>query len=370
MTGHIFLDGGIGDEVTTKSVRGNIADYPQATEWTVHIQSGGGDVDEGYAIGQILKSLPKTTAIIGSFCASIATYAAHCCDKIVMGPAGDFTIHLPTGDVGGTADDHRRAADRLDRIKAELISRYMPRVGKKGITREQVSAMIDKETSMSPGEALAMGFVDDVQERLKAVAKLDINRYKMENTLTKEEVTGLFTTLGNKLDKFINKFKNSVEIALADGTLATSDAATPDALIGSTMLGADGQPLPDGQSETADGYVITIQGGKVTDYQPLMADKKDETEQLKKQVADLTAQLAAKNTEATQAVDKAVQIEASSKAQFQNLKVELEQLKAKTFGDTDPVVKNTNMQTDPSVQAADPMSELADVFRSSRFTNR
>lgn len=371
MTGHIFLEGEIGDKVTIDSVRADIANYPQATGWDVHINSPGGDVDAGYAIGNILSSLKNTTANIGALCASIATYDAHCCDNIVMGPAGDFTIHLPTGDVGGTAQDHRNAAERLDRIKAELVNRYMKRVGKKGITAQQVSAMIDQETSMSPAEALKMGFVDAVQEKLKAVAKIKL---KMENTLTKEEALSFFDKMDKKIDKFLSKiFKNAVQIALADGTMATSDAATPDALVGSSIIGGDGQPLPDGPTETADGYVITVAGGKCTDYEPVNADAKGNDkaalETLQKENAALKEQLAAKNAEATKAVAATAKVEAEFKNEFKALKAELEELKTKTFGDNTPPDKDPKFRNDGDTQKPfDPMDELAEAFISSRPT--
>jgi len=223
MTGHIFIEGEIGTDVTVKTVRADIANYPQATDWMVHINSGGGDVYEGYQIGTILKNLKKTTAHIGSMCASIATYDALSCDHVVMNPHGDFMIHLPTGTISGTAEDLRKGAMQLDRIKSELISQYAPKVARKGVTSEQLSTMMDKETSMSPAEALAMGFIDEVQDKLKAVAKINPN-FKMENTVTREEVEGLFTKMGEKIDKFFARFKNSVQIALADGSMATSDA--------------------------------------------------------------------------------------------------------------------------------------------------
>jgi len=372
MTGHIFLEGEIGDKVTIDSVRADIANYPQAQSWEVHINSNGGDVDTGYAIGNILSGLKNTTASIGALCASIATYAAHCCDRIIMGPAGDFTIHLPTGEVGGTAQDHRNAAERLDRIKAELVSRYMKRVAKKGITAQQVSQMIDQETSMSPQEALKMGFVDTVQEKLKAVAKIST---KMENTLTKEEAKGFFDKMDAKIDKFFSKiFKNAVQIALADGTMATSDAATPDALVGSTMMGADGQPLPDGPTETADGYIITCAGGKVTDYQPVNADAakpndKAALEALQKENAALKEQLAAKNTEATQVVQAAAKKEAEFKNEFKNLKDELEKIRAATFGDDGQPDKDPEFKNDDKNKKSvfDPMGELGNAYLTSRY---
>jgi ATP-dependent protease ClpP protease subunit len=217
MTGHIFLEGEIGNDVTVKTVRRDIAMYPQATEWIIHINSIGGDVYEGYQIGNIFKSLDNTTAHIGAMCASIATYAATCCNKVKMNVHGDFMIHLPTGTLSGNAEDLRRAAVQLDRIKSELINQYMTKVEGK-ITVEQLSNMIDVETSMSPQEALQYGFIDSVEEKLKAVAKLDIQKLKNMEVLTKEEAKGLFANLGEKIDNLFKKVRNSVELALADGT--------------------------------------------------------------------------------------------------------------------------------------------------------
>lgn len=368
MTGHIFIEGEIGSEVNVKSVRSDIANYPQATEWMVHINSGGGDVYEGYQIGTILKNLKKTTAHIGSMCASIATYAALSCEHVIMNPHGDFMIHLPTGTISGTAEDLRKGAMQLDRIKSELISQYAPKVARKGVTSNQLSVMIDNETSMSPDEALAKGFIDEVRDKLKAVAKFTTKFKDMDNTVTREEVEGLFTKMGEKIDKFFARFKNSVQIALADGSMASSDAATPEALAGSSITGADGSPLADGEYETADGYAITVKSGKVETYEPLMADKTNpDVAALEKKVADLTAQLATKTNEATQAVQAQAKIENQFNADFKNLKNELEEIKKRTFGDSTPPATNPKFIDNGNVERPfDPMAELGDSFISSR----
>ena len=373
MTGHIFLEGEIGSDVTAKTVRADISNYPKATEWTIHINSWGGDVYEGYQIGSIIKNLGKpTSAHIGAMCASIATYAALSCDTVVMNPHGDFMIHLPTGTINGTAEDLRRGAEQLDRIKSELIDRYAPKVARKGITKDELSAMIERETSMSPSEALAMGFIDDVQEKMKAVAKLNKQFIDMENMLTKEEAQGFFKSIGDKLDKFINgKFKNVVEIALADGSLAQSDAETIEVIVGSSIMGSDGAPLPDGPVETADGFVLTVAGGKVASYEPVMEDvAAPNVEDLQKEIESLKAQLAQKSNDATEAVAKVENekkaIEANFKSQFKNIKSELEELQKKTFGDTEIPAKNTNF-TDKTVEKPyDPLLGQWEAFVTSR----
>lgn len=366
MIGHIFIEREIGVETTPQTVRNNIAEYPKATEFEVHFNSIGGDVYDGYQIGIILRNLGKpTTAIIEGQCASIATYDACCCDKVVMSPHGDFMIHDPTGTIQGRAEDFLEGAQRLSRIKNEIIDRYMTKVSRKGITREQLSAMMDKETSMGASEAQAMGFVDEVREKLKAVAKLDLNKFKMENTITKQEVEGMFASLGSKIDKLFNKaFKpKNLDVPLADGTKVTSSAETPDQIEGSTVTDEQGNPLADGTYVTADGFEIEVTGGAgvVSAYTPAMDDKKNASDQiaaLQKQVQDLTAQLGMKAKEAEDAVAAKAKTETEFKAVVEELKTEFKNLKAKTFGDQSAPDKATEFRDQQSQQRQfDPMAE-------------
>lgn len=374
MTGHIFIEGEIGVQVTAKTVRDDISNYPQAQEFVVHFNSPGGDVYEGYQIGSIIKNIGKpTTALIGGMCASIATYDALCCDHVVMNPHGDFMIHLPTGTLSGTAEDLRKGAEQLDRIKSELIDRYMTKVAKKGVTRDQLSAMIDKETSMSPGEALAMGFVDEVREKLKAVAKLDLTKFDM----TKEEVKGGFEAIGAKIDAIMAKLfpKNAVQITLADGTMVTSSAATPEEVVGSTLTDEAGAPLPPGEVETADGQVLEIvEGGVVQSAAPKTEDKKGDAEKmsaLEKENAALKEQLA----QASQKAEAEAKVVAKEMGEYRNqmteLKNTLETLKNQTFGDPS-VPQDANGKKYANEKQIDPMIEamaqsMGQAFTTSRF---
>lgn len=377
MTGHIFIEGEVGEKVTIESVRADIALYPEATDWEIHIDSPGGDVDTGYAIGSILNNLKHTTANIGALCASIATYCAHCCDKIIMGPAGDFMIHLPTGTVQGTATDLRKGAERLDRIKSELTTRYMKRVARKGVSAQQVSSMLDEETSMSPSEALAMGFVDEVRDKLKAVARFNpqFKNIEMEQ-MTKEEQKGWFENIGKKLDEVMRKFRNAVTITLADGSVINSDAADPNSIVGSTLTDEAGAPLVAGTYETMDGIALVVaDGGKVTSADPIVEDAKDDTAAklaaLEAENATLKQQLAEK----AQAVAAQVTAQAKTTAEFKNaleeVKGELEKIKNTTFGDTSVPIDATNKkeaqqtQRDPQLDAM--AATLGNAFVTSRF---
>jgi ATP-dependent protease ClpP protease subunit len=364
MTGHIFIEGEVGEEVTIESVRNDIAQYPQAKDWTIHIDSVGGDVDTGYAIGEIIQGLGKSTAQIGALCASISTYIAHSCDKIVMGPSGDFMIHLPTGTLqGATADEMRNGAARLERIKAELVRRYMPRVSKKGVTPQEVSAMLDKETSMSPDEALAMGFVDEVRQRLKAVAKLDTKKYM--DTVTKKEVEGMFAKFGEKMDGFFARFKpKNIAVTLADGSTVNSDAADPSALVGSHLTDEQGAPLPPGTYETGDGYalVITDDQGTVVSADPITADKKDDASALKKENEALKQQIAQMTQEANASKNEVAAV-AKQMATFKNeMNAELEKIKNQTFGDQTIPIDGVN-----KTKQAEPKNPMIEAIAGSLY---
>lgn len=365
MTGHIFIEGEIGSQVTSKTVRADIDNYPQATDFVVHIDSPGGDVYAGYNIRTIIQSLNvPTTAHIGGMCASIATPIAMSCTKVVMNPQGDFMIHLPTATMSGTAEEMRKGAEQLDRIKNELIQIYLPRVSKKGVTSETLSAMMEKETSMSPTEALAMGFVDEVREKLKAVARLD-----KQIDMTKEQ-EGWFASIGAKLDALLKKNIKNVDVTMADGSTVTSSAETIDELAGSTLTDEAGQPLPPGQVETAEGLVLTVAEGGLcqsatpkteANAEPKKEDPKVPSEEEKKMAAlvqeneALKAQIAEsqKKTEAEAKVVAENQKEFTNK--LKELKAELDKVSKQTFGDKtvpqDAPDKTDGKEVDPQIMA-------------------
>ena len=187
MTGHIFINGEIGVSTTPVSVRSQIS--PEYSNYEIHINSFGGDVYDGYQIGNMILNLGKpSVAIVEGMCASIATYIACCADKTTMIPQGSWIIHDPTAQTGGRAEDLLKAAAQLNDIKAKIVSRYMTKVGRNGISAQQLSDAMAKETTYDSDEAKTWGFIDDVREKLRAVAKIDLNKFKMEN-LTKEETT-------------------------------------------------------------------------------------------------------------------------------------------------------------------------------------
>jgi len=176
VTQEIFIYGEVGKQVTLDTVLAKIT--PKATEYIVYIHSPGGDVFEGFAIYNALKNTGKEieVRIVGQ-CASIATSIASAASpgRLFMNEKGSFMIHNPSFmQISGESKDLRNAAELLDQIKSQFLKEWSSRTG---LSSEQLSKMYDAETFLTPMQAKEMGFVDEVKEELKAVAKADFKKY-------------------------------------------------------------------------------------------------------------------------------------------------------------------------------------------------
>ncbi len=132
----------------------------------LNINSPGGNVFEAHAIANSLKRYAaknniKTIAIFDGIGASAASYLGVSCDETRMCIGAEMMIHNPSGGIWGEAKDFRDGADFLDKIKEDIIDVYMT---KTNLTREEVSAMMDKTTWMNPEEALTNGFIDKIED--------------------------------------------------------------------------------------------------------------------------------------------------------------------------------------------------------------
>jgi hypothetical protein len=221
---------------------------------------------------------------------------------------------------------------------------------------EQLSDMYDHETWLSPEQAKEMGFVDEVQEVLKAAASADLKKYhSMENKSILEGI--------NNLSKMVAKFfnpKNSTE-TLSDGRIIV----TPEEgdWTGQPITLEDGTPLEDGSYTLASGRTITVAGGAVTEVKEPEAKTEEKTEEEKPEDMELkeklaTAEARIKELEsAIEASTKTAQTAEAKAKSFENklntevkaVKDELEKLKNTTAGDATPPKKAEKVITNQSV---------------------
>lgn len=127
---------------------------------TIRVNSPGGDVFEGIAILNALRSHPATiTTVIDGLAASAASFIAMAGDEIVMRRNAEMMIHDPSAFGGGSATEHRDLAQQLERIGDNIASIYAERTG--GTTEQWREAML-AETWYSAQEAVDAGLADRI----------------------------------------------------------------------------------------------------------------------------------------------------------------------------------------------------------------
>src|SRR4051812_42087134 len=97
---------------------------------TLRINSPGGDVFDGWAIYQALRTHKATvTTQIDALAASSASVVAMAGDRIVMAKPSDLMIHDPWSGMIGDAADFRAEAEILDKLANQIAGVYADRAG-------------------------------------------------------------------------------------------------------------------------------------------------------------------------------------------------------------------------------------------------
>jgi len=149
----------------------DLATVPNARNITVKINSKGGDVFAGIAIYNTLKNhAANVTVYVDGLAASIASVIAMAGDTVVMPRNAMMMIHAPSVAVVGNADELTDTADTLRTVAQSMSSIYE---GKTGLSADEIAKIMSAETWFSPDEALAKGFIDqiDAQTAIKATAQ-------------------------------------------------------------------------------------------------------------------------------------------------------------------------------------------------------
>ncbi len=151
--------GWFSDGLTAKDVAGQLAGIRGPLD--VHISSSGGDVFDGLAIAEAIKSHkgPVTTYVDG-IAASIASVIMQAGQKRVMAQGSMAMIH----DAWGFPDDCNEAgllkmAATLGKVSDNLAAQYAARAGG---TPEQWRQAMQAETWYTADEAVAAGLADEV----------------------------------------------------------------------------------------------------------------------------------------------------------------------------------------------------------------
>lgn len=126
---------------------------------TVRINSPGGLVFSGIAIHSMLSRMKGVTVRVEGLAASIASVIALAGSRLEMERGSMLMIHNPWNIAMGDAEELRKSADVLDKIKVSILDIYEAKTGQ---PRDLLTEMMDEETWLTADEAVEWGFADAV----------------------------------------------------------------------------------------------------------------------------------------------------------------------------------------------------------------
>lgn len=159
-----------GDITSIKLFENDVCVYDLAKEigdlngkaLTVRINSYGGEVAEGLAIYNLLKSYEgEVTTICDGFACSAASVVFMAGAKRIMPRSSLLMIHNAWTWASGDADDLRKAADDLEKITQPSVAIY---TSVSNLDSDEIKAMMDDETWIDADEALDFGFATEISE--------------------------------------------------------------------------------------------------------------------------------------------------------------------------------------------------------------
>jgi ATP-dependent Clp protease protease subunit len=175
-TGELLLYGEIssvtwwGDEVTPKEFKKDLDALGDIDILNIYVNSPGGDVFAAQTIVSMLKrhSSSEKNVYVDGLMASAATFLMGV-GKVYMPSNAMMMIHNPSTIVWGNANDMRKMADDLDKIRESMLAIYRDKTGMKD---EEIIELLDAETWMTAEEAVDYGFADELEEEKKVAASI------------------------------------------------------------------------------------------------------------------------------------------------------------------------------------------------------
>jgi len=337
----IYIDGYIGkadffsDGFSLKTLRETIGSSDE--EINLHINSGGGDVTEGFAIYDYLMALPNKVNTIGEgIVGSIATviFQAGRKGKRSIHANSEFFIHnpywTPSGPEPMEAKDAQALAESLKKAEEKIVNFYVQNTA--GKSKEQIKEKMNMQTSFDANEAIEWGFVDEVvggeiKSKKQYAVMAFINNKPNQMSDFKTELERVESSILTKIAAFFKpaikagKLQSGEVTLFFEGDMATlgGDVFTDEAMT---------TPAPDGSYPT-EGNTFVVEGGKIKEIVEPSADDVDalkaEIEALKTQIADKDSKLNAAKVEAENLntkVAEATDVINAVKSDFDNFKAQ------------------------------------------------
>lgn len=245
-------------------------------EISLIINSPGGDVVEGFAMYDYLKSLGKkiTTKGVGRV-ASIATVVFLAGDERMIAENTEFMIHNPWTFAEGDADEMQKRADELRAIENQIAEFYAGRIdGDKDVLLE----LMAEETTFTADQAIEMGFATStLQPQNKAAIKTKIFAggvaCKATINLNCNMVKPKNPTMTQRIKDLVGRIKGQDQIKALDVTLESGDVIQVETgdrqeiAVGDAVT-VNGNPVEDGTWTLSDGTTFTTADGVISELTP------------------------------------------------------------------------------------------------------
>jgi ATP-dependent Clp protease protease subunit len=354
----IYIDGYIGkgdffsEGFSLKSLREQVNANQGDNVINLYINSGGGDVTEGFAIYDYLVSLSERSGfaintigegIVGSIATVI--FQAGKNGKRKIHANSEFFIHnpyyVPQSPEPMEAKDAQALAESLKKAEEKILNFYVQNTS--GKSKEDIKEKMNMQTSFSANEAMEWGFVDEVigtpiQAKKHYAVMAFINQPK-QNTMEIEKKFEAFET--SLLQKITNLFAPKIKAEMKKTSEGVEIFYEGDITIGTSLWldEAKTQPAPNGV-HTIDGVEYEVADGKIA---KVVESSEGDTEALKAQIEALKAELAAKEDALKNSTTEAETLKAQvaeANTAIEEVKTEFKNFKAEIITGGEPAKPN------------------------------
>lgn len=170
-------------DVSAKGIVDNIKDLV-VDEIRVHIDSYGGAVSEGWGIYNALRQHPARVVTYGDgFVASAALYPFLAGEERIASSLSAYYMHRVSMRAEGYSDELRAAADEADLMTGIGISAFVERTR---LTEDEARALMERETWLTPAEALEAGIATAIRTDESAPVAQTAKRDIMQRLLAEK----------------------------------------------------------------------------------------------------------------------------------------------------------------------------------------
>lgn len=302
---NIYLNGiiGRGDDINLNNV---IQKTKRINEYTIYLNSEGGDVDEGKKIYDYLVQRQKEgtdiNIIVNGYCYSMATVILMSVpkEKRFITENATFMIHLPL-----VAPDYSNSIQLKEMVKEmEVMNKWFINFykSKTKLNIQNLKELMESEKILTASEAVELGFFNSEIKTIKAVAYYNKNQnQKIMNGIVEKLNKLLALIVGEQGIK-------AGELTSTDGYVISMDGEALEVGTVVVITTAEGEVVEKytGEIPLDDGTIVKIEDNVVieliTTIEADIEAVKKENETLKAQITELETSL----TKATEVIERSV----------------------------------------------------------------